>query len=180
MLFLNFQEYLLGEGIYGADSQVFPASLGCQLSRGWSELFFDIFIEDTEIFRLTWTGPGSQNTNTRPTSPLESRSTQVKAETDKKKVFPSDTFFHVEGTVVYREYSTDVGDPYYPVPNKRNKDLYAKYQVCVEWQNWQMWPCDYVTCSFSSTRVSFQHNLLLNKMAKNAVRQSDVYMMMVK
>ena len=33
------------------------------------------------------------------------------------------------GTVVFREYSTDVGDPYYPVPNKRNKELYAKYQV---------------------------------------------------
>ena len=33
------------------------------------------------------------------------------------------------GTVVYREYSTDEGDPYYPVPNKRNKDLYLKYQV---------------------------------------------------
>ena len=33
------------------------------------------------------------------------------------------------GTVVYKEYSTDVGDPYYPVPNKRNKDLYLKYQV---------------------------------------------------
>ena len=33
------------------------------------------------------------------------------------------------GTVVYREYSTDQGDPYYPVPNKRNRDLYAKYQV---------------------------------------------------
>ena len=33
------------------------------------------------------------------------------------------------GTVVYKEYSTDVGDPYYPVPNKRNKELYAKYQV---------------------------------------------------
>ena len=30
---------------------------------------------------------------------------------------------------VYREYSTDEGDPYYPVPNKRNKDLYKKYQV---------------------------------------------------
>ena len=30
---------------------------------------------------------------------------------------------------VYREYSTDDGDPYYPVPNKRNKDLYKKYQV---------------------------------------------------
>ena len=33
------------------------------------------------------------------------------------------------GTVVYREYSTDEGDPYYPVPNKRNKELYLKYQV---------------------------------------------------
>ena len=33
------------------------------------------------------------------------------------------------GTVVYREFSTDQGDPYYPVPNKRNRDLYAKYQV---------------------------------------------------
>jgi len=33
------------------------------------------------------------------------------------------------GTVVYREYSTDDGDPYYPVPNKRNKDLYKKYQA---------------------------------------------------
>jgi len=32
------------------------------------------------------------------------------------------------GTVVYREYSTDVGDPYYPVPNDRNKNLYKKYQ----------------------------------------------------
>ena len=41
-----------------------------------------------------------------------------------------DTYF-VAGTVIYREYSTDVGDPYYPVPNKRNKELYAKYQVCV-------------------------------------------------
>jgi len=32
------------------------------------------------------------------------------------------------GTVIYREYSTDEGDPYYPVPNPRNQELYAKYQ----------------------------------------------------
>jgi len=32
------------------------------------------------------------------------------------------------GTVIYREYSTDVGDPYYPVPNVENQALYAKYQ----------------------------------------------------
>ena len=42
------------------------------------------------------------------------------------------TFYHKKNsliTQVYREYSTDEGDPYYPVPNKRNKDLYKKYQV---------------------------------------------------
>ena len=33
-----------------------------------------------------------------------------------------------KGTVIYREYSTDVGDPYYPVPNPRNQELYKKYQ----------------------------------------------------
>ena len=32
------------------------------------------------------------------------------------------------GTVIYREYSTDEGDPYYPVPNNRNRELYRKYQ----------------------------------------------------
>ena len=28
-----------------------------------------------------------------------------------------------------QEYSTDEGDPYYPVPNPRNQELYAKYQA---------------------------------------------------
>jgi len=32
------------------------------------------------------------------------------------------------GTVVVKEFSSDDGDPYYPVPNKRNKDLYAAYR----------------------------------------------------
>ena len=44
--------------------------------------------------------------------------------------FPDTYFLVASGTVIYKEYSTDVGDPYYPVPNKRNKELYAKYQVC--------------------------------------------------
>ena len=34
-----------------------------------------------------------------------------------------------KGTVIYREYSTDEGDPYYPVPNPRNQELYKKYQA---------------------------------------------------
>ena len=28
-------------------------------------------------------------------------------------------------------FSTDDGDPYYPVPNPRNQELYAKYQVAL-------------------------------------------------
>ena len=31
-------------------------------------------------------------------------------------------------TVYFIERSTDVGEPYYPVPNQRNKDLFAQYQ----------------------------------------------------
>lgn len=32
-------------------------------------------------------------------------------------------------TVIFVERSTDVGEPYYPVPNSRNQNLYAKYQA---------------------------------------------------
>ena len=35
-------------------------------------------------------------------------------------------------TTIVREYSTDVGDPYYPVPNKRNMDLYEQYKILAE------------------------------------------------
>ncbi|KAL7573648.1 hypothetical protein ACA910_008776 [Epithemia clementina (nom. ined.)] len=35
-------------------------------------------------------------------------------------------------TVYFIEYSSETGEPYYPVPNKRNKDLYAKYQSMAE------------------------------------------------
>jgi hypothetical protein len=34
-------------------------------------------------------------------------------------------------TVIVKEYSTDKGDPYYPVPNEKNHKLYKKYQVPV-------------------------------------------------
>jgi len=35
---------------------------------------------------------------------------------------------HGDHTTIVRERSTDVGDPYYPVPNERNQKLYQKYQ----------------------------------------------------
>ena len=31
------------------------------------------------------------------------------------------------GTLIAKEYSTDVGEPYYPVPNPENRSLYEKY-----------------------------------------------------
>jgi UDP-galactopyranose mutase len=31
-------------------------------------------------------------------------------------------------TVIVKEYTTDKGDPYYPVPNKKNQDLYLRYK----------------------------------------------------
>jgi len=33
-----------------------------------------------------------------------------------------------EHTIIVKEYTTDVGEPYYPIPNKRNMDLYEKYK----------------------------------------------------
>lgn len=33
------------------------------------------------------------------------------------------------GTVIFKEYSVDDGDPYYPVPNPANQALYEKYRV---------------------------------------------------
>jgi len=31
-------------------------------------------------------------------------------------------------TIISKEFSTDIGDPYYPVPNDKNKKLYEKYK----------------------------------------------------
>lgn len=39
-------------------------------------------------------------------------------------------FYPVESekTVIVKEFSTSSGEPYYPVPSQRNRDLYARYQ----------------------------------------------------
>jgi len=36
------------------------------------------------------------------------------------------------GTVVYKEFSCDDGEPYYPVPNPDNRALYEKYKEMAE------------------------------------------------
>ena len=33
----------------------------------------------------------------------------------------------IQGTLIAREYSSDTGEPYYPVPNPENRELYEKY-----------------------------------------------------
>jgi len=42
--------------------------------------------------------------------------------------------WHAKGwtQVLVREYSTDLGEPYYPVPNERNQALYRRYQAMAE------------------------------------------------
>lgn len=36
------------------------------------------------------------------------------------------------GTLIFKEYSVDVGDPYYPVPNPANRSLYERYREMAE------------------------------------------------
>ena len=31
-------------------------------------------------------------------------------------------------TIIFKEITTDIGEPYYPVPNKKNLELYEKYK----------------------------------------------------
>lgn len=40
-----------------------------------------------------------------------------------------------KGTSIVREYSQATGDPYYPVPNPKNDELYKKYQTKAELDN---------------------------------------------
>ncbi|XRA99834.1 UDP-galactopyranose mutase [Pycnococcus provasolii] len=37
-----------------------------------------------------------------------------------------------KGTLIFKEFSVDDGDPYYPVPNPANRDLYEKYRELAE------------------------------------------------
>jgi len=34
----------------------------------------------------------------------------------------------IKGTLIAREFSSGTGDPYYPVPNPKNQELYLKYK----------------------------------------------------
>eukprot|EP01060_Flectonema_neradi_P029673 TRINITY_DN4148_c3_g1_i1.p1 TRINITY_DN4148_c3_g1~~TRINITY_DN4148_c3_g1_i1.p1 ORF type:complete len:458 (+),score=82.75 TRINITY_DN4148_c3_g1_i1:102-1475(+) len=38
----------------------------------------------------------------------------------------------VKGSIIYKEFSSATGDPYYPVPNPANRELYEKYRALAE------------------------------------------------
>jgi len=51
-------------------------------------------------------------------------------EVDFTRIVEYKHYFHQKSdyTITVKEYSTDEGDPYYPVPNPENHELYKKYQ----------------------------------------------------
>ena len=51
-------------------------------------------------------------------------------EVDFTRIVEYKHYFHQKSdyTITVKEYSTDKGDPYYPVPNPKNHELYKKYQ----------------------------------------------------
>merc|ERR1711957_253328 len=38
----------------------------------------------------------------------------------------------IKGTLIAKEYSSGESDPYYPVPDPKNRELYEKYRVLAE------------------------------------------------
>ena len=38
-------------------------------------------------------------------------------------------------TIIFKEITTDIGEPYYPVPTERNKLLYDKYKELADKEN---------------------------------------------
>lgn len=48
------------------------------------------------------------------------------------KHIPFHTVDNNRYTTVVKEFPTSIGDPYYPIPNKRNRDLYEKYKLLSE------------------------------------------------
>ncbi len=93
-------------------------------SQGWDKLEYrSIYFEkeylepEEEYFQSSWmVNYPSQEFNFTRIAEYKHMPNQPKGVKESK------------GTVIYREYSTNTGDPYYPVPNERNRALYKNYQ----------------------------------------------------
>lgn len=111
--------------------------------------FFDVKHSFMSFEKMYYTGPIDQFFSTNiSTEKLEYRSIIFKHETLDQEYFqensvvnyPNEEKFtriveykHLTGqkgpkTTIVKEYSTDRGEPYYPVPNPRNQQIYEKYK----------------------------------------------------
>jgi UDP-galactopyranose mutase len=114
--------------------------------------YFDVKDEVTGYDKLFYTGPVDRYFNFKHslTEKLEYRSINFVSETVDAEFFQENSVVNYPGeevgftriieykhfgdqksdkTTVVREYTTDEGDPYYPVPNPKNQHIYEKYKA---------------------------------------------------
>ncbi|KVV16262.1 UDP-galactopyranose mutase [Flavobacterium sp. TMP13] len=117
--------------------------------------FFDVKKEYTGYQKLFYTGPVDHFFNFKHslTEKLEYRSINFVIETVNSEFFQENSVVNYPGTdvdftriieykhfgnqksdktTVVREFTVDEGEPYYPVPNPKNQEIYDKYKVEAE------------------------------------------------
>lgn len=113
--------------------------------------YFDVKDQISGYDKLFYTGPIDRYFDFKYslTEKLEYRSINFVWDTVDKEYFQSNSVINYPGnevgftriieykhfgnqksdrTTIVREYTTDEGEPYYPVPNERNKQIYEKYK----------------------------------------------------
>jgi len=114
--------------------------------------YFDIKDQVTGYDKLFYTGPVDRYFEFKHslTEKLEYRSINFVSETVDTEFFQENSVVNYPGeevgftriieykhfgdqksdkTTIVKEYTTDVGDPYYPVPNPKNQQIYEKYKA---------------------------------------------------
>ena len=114
--------------------------------------YFDVKDEVTSYDKLFYTGPVDRYFEFKHslTEKLEYRSINFVSETVDAEFYQENSVVNYPGeevgftriieykhfggqksdkTTIVKEYTTDVGDPYYPVPNPKNQHIYEKYKA---------------------------------------------------
>ncbi|NJW51543.1 UDP-galactopyranose mutase [Salinimicrobium oceani] len=117
--------------------------------------YFDVKDEVSGYSKLFYTGPIDRFFEFKHSlmEKLEYRSINFVTETVNKEFFQENSVVNYPGTdvnftriieykhfgnqpsektTIVREYTTDEGEPYYPVPNARNREIYEKYKAEAE------------------------------------------------
>jgi UDP-galactopyranose mutase len=140
----------------GGYTQLFEAILDHPNIEVWLETdFFDIKEEVTGYEKLFYTGPIDRFFKFKHSleDKLEYRSINFVSETVDAEYFQENSVVNYPGnevdytriieykhfggqkstkTTIVKEFTTDEGDPYYPVPNAKNQQIYEKYKKDAE------------------------------------------------